>query len=118
MSQTYFSTGTLTAGQSVKTTLPTANPDGTGSLAFQLWWYRDSGKLGLSSGTPTIDDNDANLVVTQNGFTLVSVNTSNMHAGPGTGAVVLMPSPSGGAVTFTNNGPGAITGISVCDPIR
>jgi hypothetical protein len=111
MSQTYFSTATLTAGASVKTTLPTANPDGTGSLAFVLYWYRDAGKA-------SINDIGANLVVTQNGFTLLSVNTVNMQAGPGTGAVAPMPSPSGGACTITNNGPGTITGVTICDPIR
>jgi hypothetical protein len=108
MSQVYFSTSTLTAGQSVKTTLPTASPDGTGSLAFVFKWFRDWGKA-------SINDLGANVVVSQNGVTLLSVNTVNMQAGPGAGAVVLMPSPSGGAITIQNLGPGTITGVQICD---
>jgi hypothetical protein len=106
----YFSVPHLASGQSVSTTLPTANSDGTGSLAFVLYWVRDTGKTSIN--------NQANLVVTQNGNTLVSVNNSNMwNAGGGSGAAAFAPSPSG-AITITNNGPGSIDGVSIADPIR
>jgi hypothetical protein len=108
----YFAVPHLASGQSVSTTLPTANADGTGSCAFMLNWVRDTGKNSINT--------QANLVVTQNGNTLVSVGNASIWggAGIGSGAAAFAPSPSGGAITITNNGPGSIDGVSIADPVR
>lgn len=99
----YFSSTNL-GSSPITTTLPSAQPDGTGSRGFLLVIRRDMGASDVNY--------DASVTVTQNGVTLVDSLRASLN---GVGSAGLAPDPAGGAISIQAAGAGKIYTLSIED---